>query len=288
MNVLLTGARGFTGLAFTQLAQSLGHSVSPIGADLRDVDALRRAVLDQQSDTVLHLAGVSFPAHAQPEEFIQTHVQGTLNLLDALSSLPQPPKRVVLASSGTVYGNSQDGRFSESSPTLPIGAYAQSKLAMEEAALNHSSGLPIVIARPFNYTGPGQAGHFLIPKLVDHFARRSPTIALGNLAVEREFNDVQMVCSAYLALLEGAPSGQIFNICTGVGHSLTQILEELSRLTAHTIEVHINPLFVRANDPERIVGNPQKLEQLFSQLAMPWPAHSLSDTLARMLAAATK
>ncbi len=286
MNVLLTGARGFTGVAFTQLAQSLGHSVSPIRADLRDLDALRSAVLAHEPDTVLHLAGVSFPAHAQPEEFTQTHVQGTLNLLDSLSSLHRAPKHIVLASSGTVYGNNQDGDFSESSPTLPMGAYAQSKLAMEEAALNHAAGLSIVIARPFNYTGPGQAEQFLIPKLVSHFARRSHTIELGNLAVEREFNDVQMVCNAYLALLEGAPSRQIFNICTGVGHSLTQILEELSRLTAHTIEVHINPLFVRPNDPARIIGNPQKLKQLFHELEMPWPQYSLSDTLGRMLAAA--
>ena len=286
MNVLLTGARGFTGVAFTQLAQSLGHTVSPITADLRDLPALRSAVLAHAPDTVLHLAGVSSPAHANPAEFTQVHIQGTLHLLDALSALPTPPSRIVLASSGTVYGHHLNGDLTENSPAMPLGAYALSKLAMEEAALKNPFGLPIAIARPFNYTGPSQAEQFIIPKMVHHFAMRASTIELGNIAVEREFNDVNLVCQAYLALLEGAQKGEIYNICTGVGHSLTQVLQELSVLTNHALTVQLNPQFVRPNEPARIVGNPQKLQQLFSALKMPWPEIPLRVTLKRMLESA--
>jgi len=70
-----------------------------------------------------------------------------------------------------------------------------SKLAMEYMARTYAVRLPLVITRLFNFTGPGQDVNFVIPKLVEHFAQRAPSIALGNLDVEHEFNDVQSVCA---------------------------------------------------------------------------------------------
>jgi nucleoside-diphosphate-sugar epimerase len=293
MNILLTGAAGFTGLAFTKFAQSQGHTVIPLQADLRDRAAVHSAVIaiaqQHTIESVLHLAGVSFVAHENVAEFSHVHIDGTLNLLEALSCLQPKPSHIVLASSATVYDASYCDRsgkaLDEDSPTIGQSAYAISKLAMERAAQNHYPNLPIIIARPFNYTGPGQAGHFLIPKLVAHFAQQASRIALGNIEVEREFNDVTMVCQAYLALLAFGQAGQTYNLCSGQSYSLMSIVRTLSDLTHHQIAIEIDPKFVRAHDPARIVGNPQKLQQLFKQHNLPWESIALTQTLTHMLGA---
>ena len=90
-------------------------------------------------------------------------MMGTINLLDALCALPICPSKVVLASSANVYGNCAVSPIKEDQPPAPVNHYAMSKLAMEHMARTFASRLPIVITRPFNYTGPGQRSNFLIP-----------------------------------------------------------------------------------------------------------------------------
>jgi nucleoside-diphosphate-sugar epimerase len=157
-----------------------------------------------------------------------------------------------------------------------------SKLAMEHMAWTYLDKLPIVITRPFNYTGPGQAPQFLIPKLVSHFARRAPAIELGNLHVEREFNDVRMVCDAYLALLAHGVPGEVYNVCSGQPYTLQHVIGLLSAITGHAMEVTVNPAFVRANEVHRLCGSAAKLLACTGRLTVP----TLEDTLRWMLAEA--
>ena len=145
---------------------------------------------------------------------------------------------------------------------------------------------PLVITRPFNYTGPGQNLNFVIPKLVDHFAQRAPSIALGNLQVEREFNDVQMVCSGYLQLLQHGEPGQTYNVCSGQPYALQYVIEELSRITGHCIKVEVNPAFVRANEVHRLSGSPARLQARLAANGAALHNPHLEDTLRRMLDAA--
>ena len=205
-----------------------------------------------------------------------------MNLLGALATLPVKPIKVLIASSANVYGNSEASPISEETPPSPVNHYAMSKLAMEHMALTHSQTLPMVLVRPFNYTGPGQAAQFLIPKLVDHFARKADRIELGNLHVEREFNDVRMVCEAYLALLKKGIPGETYNVCTGQTHSLRGVMDRLERLTGHQMAVTVNPAFVRANEVHRLCGNPAKRLRCVGELA----PYTLDDTLQSMLDAA--
>jgi nucleoside-diphosphate-sugar epimerase len=152
---------------------------------------------------------------------------------------------------------------------------------MEHMALTYVNRLPIVITRPFNYTGPGQAGQFLIPKLVNHFAHRVESIELGNLHVEREFNDVRMVCDAYLRLLEHGTPGQSYNVCTGITYTLQQVIDQLVQITGHHLSVQVNPAFVRANEVYRLSGSPIKLQACIGTLAIT----ELPNTLRVMLQA---
>ncbi|APO88600.1 GDP-mannose 4,6-dehydratase [Marivivens sp. JLT3646] len=279
MHILATGANGFTGRYFRKVAESLGHTVWPLAADLTDKSAVCDEVAQVRPTAVVHLAAISFVAHVDEIAFYNVNVLGTLNLLAALAALPVKPKKVLLASSANVYGNCITSPITETQQPYPVNHYANSKLAMEHMALTYGDRVPLVIARPFNYTGVGQGQQFLIPKLVHHFARRDRIIELGNLHVEREFNDVRMICDAYLGLLTNGLPGQVYNVCTGHPYTLKQVIATLEQITGHRLDVQVNPAFVRANEVRRLCGNPDKLIGCVGRLKN----MSLAETLTWMI-----
>jgi GDP-6-deoxy-D-talose 4-dehydrogenase len=277
--MLVTGADGFTGVHFVKQAREAGYDVFAFNADLTNPQAVQAQVDAAASDVVVHLAAISFVGHDKPSAFYDVNVIGTLNLLDALSRSPKPPKRVLLASSANVYGNCEQSPISEIQAPAPLNHYAMSKLAMEHLAMTYVDRLPLFFVRPFNYTGLGQVESFVIPKMVSHFKRRATTIELGNLTVEREYNDVRMVTDAYLKLLDKAETGEIYNICSGKTYTLHQVIDALVELTGLQIDVVVNPAFVRANELHRLCGDAFKLHKTIGtpeQIA-------LKDTLRSML-----
>ena len=257
-------------------------------ADLTDADALGREVGEVRPDAVVHLAGIAFVAHAHDEAFYAVNVVGTTNLLDALARLSVPPSMVLLASSANIYGNTEQSPIAERHPPAPVNHYGMSKLAMECMARTYLDRLNVVITRPFNYTGPGQDVNFLIPKLAMHFAKRAPMISLGNLHVEREFNDVRTVCDAYLSLLLHGEPGETYNVCSGRPYELQYVVDLFARLTGHTMRVSVNPDFVRANEVHRLCGDPAKLDSLLARSGIELVRPSLEQTLGRMLSAAAQ
>ena len=259
--MLVTGADGFTGVHFVKQAREVGYEVFEFNADLTNPVAVQNQVNAAQPDVVVHLAAISFVGHDKASAFYDVNVIGTLNLLDALLKLPKPPKRVLLASSANVYGNCEQSPISETQTPAPLNHYAMSKLAMEHLALTYLNRLPLFFVRPFNYTGPGQVESFVVPKIVAHFKQRAATIELGNLTVEREYNDVRMVTDAYLKLLDKAAAGDIYNICSGKTYTLHQVIDALSELTGHQMKVVVNPAFVRANELHRLCGDASRLHK---------------------------
>jgi len=271
--VLVTGADGFTGRYMVKLLQNQGFKVVGLGLQPTDADetlicnltdevAVKKAISQIQPDWVIHLAAVSFVAHGDISAIYQVNIIGTRNLLAGLADLAIPPKAVLLASSANVYGNAIIQELNETSPLLPANDYGISKLAMEHVARLWMDQLPITIVRPFNYTGIGQDLKFLIPKIVDHFARKAPCIELGNIDVEREFSDVRVVCSKYHKLLESSTAGETFNVGSGEAYSLREILTIMSQIAGYEIDVKINPAYVRPNEIKRLVGNNKKLHSV--------------------------
>lgn len=275
--VLLTGADGFTGVYARAELESAGYKVvgavmgtpqvpGDIALDITS-PANCRAVMDSvRPDYVIHLAGISFVQHADAEAFYRVNVIGTLNLLQGLVDAGVAPRRVVIVSSANIYGNATGGVLSESQPPAPVNHYAVSKLAMEYMVRTWSDRLPIVITRPFNYTGIGQAEHFLVPKIVAHFTRREKIIELGNLDVERDFSDVRTVARAYRGLLERECAGETVNLCSGRPYSLNGIISMMQEICGHRIEVRVNPAFVRSAEVKTLVGSPAKLQALLGEL----------------------
>ena len=283
MKILVTGADGFTGRYFLAAAEASGHQAIALHANLKDKDALKSEVARIAPDAVVHLAAISFVGHADTVAFYDVNVIGTLNLLDALAALPQVPRSVLLASSANVYGNCETSPITEVQSPAPVNHYAMSKLAMEHMARTYVNRLSLFFVRPFNYTGPGQVESFLIPKLVAHFARKATAIELGNLDVEREFNDVGFVCEAYLRLLDKAAPGEVYNICTGAPVTLRSVIVLLEEITDHRMQINVNPAFVRSNEIHRLCGSPAKLLAAAGEIPLP----GLRDTLERMLVHAT-
>ena len=280
--MLVTGADGFTGVHFVKQAHEAGYEVFEFNANLTDPQAVQAQVDAAAPEVVVHLAAISFVGHDKPSAFYDVNVIGTLNLLDALLKLPNPPKRVLLASSANVYGNCESSPISETQMPAPLNHYAMSKLAMEHLAMTYADRLPLFFVRPFNYTGPGQVESFVIPKIVAHFKDRATTVELGNLTVEREYNDVRMVTDAYLKLLEKAAIGQIYNICSSKTYTLHQVIDTLTELTGHQINVAVNPAFVRANELHRLCGDASKLNMTIGTQ----DSIALIDTLRWMLESA--
>lgn len=285
MKILLTGAAGFTGRFFMTAAEAAGHQVIALQANLTDQSLVADEVALAQPDAVVHLAAISFVGHADDSAFYAVNVVGTTNLLAALAALPVRPSSVLLASSANVYGNCASPITEEHAPA-PVNHYAMSKLAMEHMAWSYQDRLPIVMTRPFNYTGPGQAPQFLIPKLVSYFARKAEKIELGNLNFELEFNDVRMVCKAYLALIEHGVPGQVYNVCSGQPFALQHVIDTLEQLTGHSMAIKVNPAFVRVNEVHRLCGNPDKLKALFKHKGVTFNTPGLDETLDWMLSEA--
>lgn len=265
------------------MSRKRGHQVHTLNSDLLDIQALEAEISASEPEVVAHLAAISYVGHSNPCAFYQVNVIGTMNFLGALLKLPCPPKRILLSSSANVYGNSPTSPIPETQEARPVNHYATSKLAMEHMSRTILDRLPIFWTRPFNYTGPGQALDFLIPKLVQHAASRSERIELGNLNIEREFNDIRFVCEAYLSLLENAEPGETYNICTGKTYNLKTVLETLKDLTGHSMATVQRADLIRENEIQRLCGSPEKLEKTTGSLQK----FTLRNTLAWMLNDAT-
>jgi len=277
--LLITGADGFTGQHLRIAAEQVGYEVFSLHSDLTDSSALLSEVVSVCPSHIIHLAAISAVTHADQEAFYRINLFGTLNLLDALKGLPICPENVLLASSANVYGNADIELITEAVCPKPVNHYAMSKLAMEHMALTNASDLPIVITRPFNYTGIGHDNRFVIPKIVEHFKRGAAEIELGNLDVYREYNDVRMVCDAYLKLLEYGVRHEIYNICTGRAYSLREIISTVEEVSRRNIDIKVNPAFFRANEVYKLAGNPEKLKATVGELRV----YSLQETLSWML-----
>ena len=285
---LVTGLRGFTGEYVARELRDAGYrvfgtatpgDVAPepgvFAVDLCDRAAVAAMVEEVQPDVVVHLAGIAFVGHGDAEQIYRVNVAGTRNVLEALAALRKRPSAVLLASSANIYGNASVPVIDEQVAPAPANDYAVSKLAMEYMARLWMDRLPIIIARPFNYTGVGQSENFLLPKIVSHFRRKAGTIELGNLAIARDFSDVRMVAWSYRRLLAAAPAGQAFNICSGRSHSLASVIDMMSDIAGYRIEVRVNPAFVRTNDVLTLTGDNARLAGVVGAI----PTRPLSETL---------
>ncbi|MCI4412150.1 MAG: NAD-dependent epimerase/dehydratase family protein [Thiotrichales bacterium] len=279
MRVLITGIKGFTGRYLVAELTQAGHECLAFDADLTDAAATDMEVQKLQPEAIVHLAAISFIPNSTGSSVYATNVIGTENLLQAAERLAAPPARIILASTSHVYG--QNAHPKETDCPDPFNHYGISKYAMEQLAKTYQDRLSIVVARPFTYTGRGQAAHYLLPKLVQHFRAKSPVIELGNVGLSRDFSDVRWIAKAYHALLTQPLVHRVYNLCSGQSVSFQAVLQHLVQISQHQPKIVTNPAFVRQQDVLLQQGDNARISQLTT--AMPLAPIAIYDTLSWML-----
>lgn len=287
--MLITGGSGFTGRPLAERLRKGGYSVTAVGRgaggadavnmDLCDLDGLTHLLSRMQPASIVHLAGISAPSHGNIGEIYSANVIGTANLFAAMERANLEPRIIIIASSAQLYAVPSDGGIiNEESALRAKSHYAVSKHATEEISRLYSQKFPILITRPFNYTGPGQSANFLVPKIVHHYAERRSEIRLGNLDLFRDFSDIDRAVEAYARLVTLPVNPTTVNICSGRAVHLVDILEIMSDLSGHQIRIVSDPTLVRADEPRTLIGSPARLESMVGDLPNP----GFKDTLTRM------
>jgi GDP-6-deoxy-D-talose 4-dehydrogenase len=286
--VLITGGSGFTGRPLAERLRRDGHEVvalahetsdaGVLNVDVRDFDGLAQALLRTHPSAIVHLAGIAEPAYGNVGDIYSANVVGTANLFASLTAAKIEPRIVIVASSAHVYQIADGRPLTEDDPLSPMTHYGVSKRATEDIAALYSSRFPIIITRPFNYTGPGQTTKFLVPRIVLHYVEKRGEIRLGNLDLFRDYSDITRVVEAYARLLSRTIKPTTTNICSGRAVHLTDILEFMDKLSGHPMRVVTEPSLVRSGEPHFIVGSPVRLESLVG----PLPNPEFRETLARM------
>lgn len=289
--VLITGIDSFTGVHLSSYLENSGYDVygtslsknaeKKYKCNITSKEDILKILKIVKPDFFIHLSGISFTAHGNNEDFYKVNTIGTINILDAFIELDIKPEKIIIASSATVYGNQGVEILDEVMCPKPANHYGASKYAMECMTKNYFDKLNIIITRPFNYTGVGQAEHFLISKIVKHFKEKKEVIELGNLDVSREFNDVSYVCDIYKKLLECESKGEIVNISSNNGIKLLDVIDIMNKLASYKIDVKVNPEFVRKDEIKSLTGSTDKLFQMIGYIDQ----KDFEDTLRDMIEA---
>jgi len=288
--IFITGITGFTGKHLEVYLKERGYDVygtvleqqtseNHLICDILSEKSLFEILNKIKPDYIVHLAAISFVAAKNQQNIYNVNVFGTLNLLDAIKKLDYKPKKILIASSASVYGNIE-GELHEQMCPEPVNHYGNSKLVMENMTKAYFNNQNIIITRPFNYTGIGQESHFLIPKIVTHYKERKEEIELGNIDVFREFNDVNFVIKCYTELLFSNVKSEIVNVCTGNELSINDILEIANQIVGYKIKVKVNPEFIRKNEVKILKGSVNKMRSIIGDFTK---EYKIEGTLKQML-----
>jgi GDP-4-dehydro-6-deoxy-D-mannose reductase len=175
--------------------------------------------------------------------------------------------RVLVTGSATVYAPS-DTPIAEDGAIAPGSPYALSKLAQEMRGLRAivEDNLEVIVVRAFNHTGPRQTPAFVAPSLARQIAliergALPPTLRAGNLSARRDLSDVRDVVRAYVALMEHGASGAIYNVASGTGRPIHDILHALIARARVKVEVETDPALLRPQDTPALVGDATRLRR---------------------------
>jgi len=295
MRILITGGAGYVGSAALRHVVENGHQAiaydnlaeghpSAVGdaqlvvGDIADTAKLTATLQEFRADAVMHFAAATYVGESvtNPEYHYRNNIGGSLSLLNAMRTAGV--KRMLFSSTCATYGMTDSAVMSETTPQAPFSPYARTKLAVEWMIRDfaHAYGLGFTLLRYFNASGGSPDGRFgeyhhpethLIPLVLDVPLGRRPLIKVyGNDyptpdgTCIRDYVHIDDLASAHLLAIEQTQvdSAEVFNIGTGDGQSVLQIIQACEKVTGKTIPYEVTER--RPGDPPRLVADPTKLK----------------------------
>ncbi len=310
---LITGFSGFVGRHFLHYLYEQSEQSEIYGIDIRrppfncsiyedkltihfkevnllNLDELKSVLAEFQPDYILHLASFSSVAYSwqHPEECFVNNTNIFLNLTSSLKELNMNC-RILSVGSSEEYGNviTEHLPLKENMHLMPVSPYAVARVSQEmlSKVFVDSYHLDIILTRSFNHIGPWQDERFVVPSFIRRILNikesgtASGTIETGDTTIIRDFVDVRDVVRAYYLLLTEGTPGEIYNICSGRGIALSEIIDNIADIVGVKVDTQVNPEFVRPNDNRIVIGSHDKITK-----ELGWkPSIPLSQTLQDMI-----
>ena len=303
---LITGYGGFVSQYFLSFLNNLSIKIQVIGIarkeinsqkeycnleinveyfDLSNATKLYDVIEKYKPNYILHLASISNiqSSWQQPKETFLNNISIYFNLLEAVRIL-NIKCRILAVGSADPYGiiNKEDIPISENKALSPINTYSVAKMSQEYISKIYVEcfGLDIVITRSFNHIGAGQTTSFVIPNFIQQIIHKpKETMLVGNLKVIRDFLDVEDIVRAYYLLFEFGIKGEVYNVCSGKGYSIEDILKKIYTIVGYEVPYQINPDLLRPNDIPIIIGDNTKICTTTN-----WkPTIEITDTLQKII-----
>ena len=304
---LITGYAGFVGQYFLDFLEELPYKITVIGIsrkenlkqkkyknislivenfDLNDSKRCMYILEKYRPNYILHLAGISNiqDSWTYPQETFINNIQIFFNLIEGVRSL-KINCRILATGSADPYGiiNPADIPLKETRNLNPINTYSVAKMSQEYISKIYvdNFGLDIVLTRSFNHIGAGQTTRFVIPNFVQQIVQKpTETMRVGNLKVIRDFLDVEDIVKAYYLLFQLGIKGEVYNVCSGKGYSIEEILKKIYLLVGYEVRYQINPQLIRPNDIPIIIGDNTKICTTTN-----WkPSIEITETLQKIIA----
>jgi GDP-4-dehydro-6-deoxy-D-mannose reductase len=292
MRILITGISGFTGshLADYFLAQGkheifgtikwrsnrenirhIEEKINFVDCDIRDAFAMRTVLQTSRPDYIFHLAAQSYVPFSWrvPQETLQTNIIGELNLFECVRDLKMDPM-IHIAGSSEEYGLvlPDELPITEDNPLRPLSPYAVSKVAQDLLGFQYfkSYGIRIVRTRAFNHTGPRRGEVFVTSNFAKQLVeieqgKKGPVLRVGNLDAVRDFLDVRDVARAYAFAVEKGTPGEVYNIASGKGIKIRDLLNKLVSMSKIEIKIEQDPARLRPSDVELLTGSAEKFQK---------------------------
>jgi GDP-4-dehydro-6-deoxy-D-mannose reductase len=291
---LITGFSGFVGRHFLDYLEGLKNPVAVLGIDvvspdygfkelsyvqcdfvkmdLLDREGIEKILKKFQPDYILHLASYSSVSFSwqNPVKSFQNNTNIFLNLLEAVRSV-NSGIRILSVGSSEEYGNLEGDKkyFREDDQLHPVSPYAVARVSQEMLSSIYAGGygLDIVMTRSFNHIGPGQKEIFVIASFAKRLVEmkktgtKLPRLVTGDISLIRDFVDVRDVVRAYDGLLKKGIKGEIYNICSGIGYPLKELVDIMASILDFKVITETDKNLIRPNDNKCIIGSNEKIRR---------------------------
>lgn len=291
---LITGFSGFVGRHFVEYLENNGDiclvkglDIAPpdFGFDLYSnvkigferIDLLSKGQVENiiqefQPTAILHLASFSSVAFSwkEPVQSFQNNTNIFLNLIDAVRTAKMDV-RILSIGSSEEYGNVTDGDLplTEEHRLNPVSPYAVARISQEYLSRIYTDGygMDIVLTRSFNHIGPMQKETFFVSSMAKQLVelkrsgRKRGEIVTGDVSIVRDFTDVRDVVRAYHLLLHRGRRGEVYNVCSGRGLSLKELIDIMAGQLGLEVDINVDDRLIRPADNRKIVGSNEKIKR---------------------------